>query len=199
MILQRLKSDGRIEVGADVARVHILPKNEGPMALVALAPVIVADGLRAVVEEAGGVTTLTVEIEAAMLRVTSGNIKPEDHARIELLVRENLLEASRYPLVRYTGTLEAGWDNAAEVRIWGTLELRGQRRPLDLDFVRKGCATWRASACVHQSHFQIKPITAFLGALRSADCVDIEISVGGDFASEGGDVPPSDRKVCHDR
>jgi polyisoprenoid-binding protein YceI len=60
--------------------------------------------------------------------------------------------------------------------IEGTVTVRGETAPVQVAVSRRD-DMWRGSATIKQSSFGIKPYRAFLGALRLADEVRIEIEL----------------------
>jgi polyisoprenoid-binding protein YceI len=71
---------------------------------------------------------------------------------------------------------EGGGENGGG-EISGTFTLRGTARPLRLRVTETGPGRYHAEARVIQSDYGIKPYTAFLGALRVRDAVDVAIDV----------------------
>jgi polyisoprenoid-binding protein YceI len=75
------------------------------------------------------------------------------------------------------------------VTIDGTLTVCGQTRPLRLAVSETGPDRYRATATVVQSEYGIKPYTAFLGALRVRDAVDVEVDVDLSTPDTAGEPP----------
>lgn len=93
-----------------------------------------------------------------------------------------LLEADRHPTATFTSTsITRSGDGG---RIEGTLTLRGVSAPVTIDVSPNG-AGWHGSASIRQTSFGIKPYRAFLGALRLADEVGIEVDVDYERAADG--------------
>jgi polyisoprenoid-binding protein YceI len=61
--------------------------------------------------------------------------------------------------------------------ITGTLTVRKHSGEVSLRVTETGPSAWRASGTILQSAYGIKPYRAFLGALRVADRIDIEVVV----------------------
>jgi len=61
--------------------------------------------------------------------------------------------------------------------IEGTVTLHGTSRPVRLEVSQLGPSEYRATASVRQSEFGIKPYTAFLGALKLRDAVEVAVEV----------------------
>lgn len=162
-------------------RLTLFPSNEGPMAPVAVAPVIACSKLQVIVDCD---RRFTASLSADHFEVTSQNISPENRRRIELLVRENLLEAQTYRELHYSGRIQSQEEHPSpnEVRIIGQLGFRGYDRPFPLTFRRGGRAgLWLSEFVFRQSDFGIRPFTAFMGALRSKDEVkgNVEVDLSG--------------------
>jgi polyisoprenoid-binding protein YceI len=78
-------------------------------------------------------------------------------------------------------------DSSGGGEISGTFTLRGQARPLRLQVSEAGADKYHAETQVVQSDYGIKRYTAFLGALRVRDAVDIAVDVDlSDLAANPG-------------
>lgn len=86
-----------------------------------------------------------------------------------------MLEVTAHPVATFTSTRVVGSDFGGSVD--GDLTLRGETRPLTLDVVPTGPASWQGTADVLLSAFGIEPYRALFGALRLADSVRIEVTV----------------------
>lgn len=120
-----------------------------------------------------------VEAEAASLRVRegTGGIKPltdSDRVEIEKSMRDKVLKADRYPLITFRSTRVEGDPEA--FRVEGDLTLVGVTRPVTVDgALADGRARGRAT--VVQSQWGIRPYSAFLGALKLRDAVEVIFDV----------------------
>ncbi|TDC44741.1 YceI family protein [Actinomadura sp. KC345] len=121
----------------------------------------------------GSSVEVTVEVDALEVREGTGGVKPltgEDRAEIEKNLRK-VLDVRRYPHITFASTGISG-----EREIEGDLTIMGRVKPvrvraaLDGDRVRGGLT-------VTQSRWGIKPYSAFFGALRLADDVEIEFDL----------------------
>jgi polyisoprenoid-binding protein YceI len=108
-------------------------------------------------------------------QVKDGQVTPlrdKDHREIEgNLSGRDVLDAARFPEVRYTGglALPAGDGRA---RVEGQLTLHGSTQPLALDVeVRELADRWVVTGEVRlrQTTFGVKPYSAMLGTLRVQD------------------------------
>jgi polyisoprenoid-binding protein YceI len=83
-----------------------------------------------------------------------------------------LLDWSTHPQATFTSSSISGSADRAEMA--GELTIRAQARTVT--FVLHGETSVTATATIKQSDFGIKPYRAFLGALRLADEVRIEVT-----------------------
>jgi len=123
----------------------------------------------------------SVEVAAEMgtLRVLAGTggVRPlsdRDKREIATTARR-LLDADHRPTATFTSEKVGGAAERGVVA--GRLTISGVERPLELSVTALGNGRYRATGTVRQSEFGITPYTAFFGALRLADAVDIEAEV----------------------
>ncbi|TXK43251.1 YceI family protein [Nonomuraea sp. C10] len=126
-----------------------------------------------------GASRVSVEVEAGSLRVVSGTggVKPltdSDRRDIARNIQDKVLHTGRFPAIAFrsrqvTGTRES-------FRVEGELTMAGQTRPLTLDCRFDGERV-RGSATVTQSHWGVKPYSAFFGALKLDDDVEVRFDV----------------------
>ena len=120
-----------------------------------------------------------VDLGALAVRAGTGGIKPltdRDKREIAVTARK-VLSADRYPEATFTATsFEAGPDGASGT-IAGTLVLGGQSRPQRLQVSQTSPGHYRATTTVRQTDFGIKPYSAFLGSLKVADAVQVEVDL----------------------
>lgn len=119
-----------------------------------------------------------VDLGALVVRGGSGGIKPltdRDKREIAVTARK-VLTADRYPDATFTAT---SFDPAANGggTIGGTLTLAGQTRPVRLEVMQTAPGHYRATTTVRHTDFGIKPYSAFLGSLKVADPVAIEVEL----------------------
>jgi len=118
--------------------------------------------------------TLRFDLGSLVVREGAGGLKPlSDRDRREIAVTaRKVLGADRFPQASFTAdgftADDGGW------QVSGSLTIRGQTRPVRLQARETADARFRVTGSVVQSEFGIKPYTAFLGALRVRDAVDIE-------------------------
>jgi polyisoprenoid-binding protein YceI len=122
---------------------------------------------------------VSIDMGALVVREGTGGVKPlTDRDRREIAVTaRKVLASDRHP---EAGFAAAGFEPAAGGggEISGTLTIRGQSRPLRVKVTQTGDGQYHAEAKVAQSDYGIKPYTAFLGALRVRDAVEIAVDVG---------------------
>lgn len=121
--------------------------------------------------------TVAAEVDSFEVREGTGGVKPltdGDRAEIKKVLREKVLDAAAHPLITFRSTAVAGTPESFTIE--GELTIRGRTRPVT---VRGRLADGRAvgTATVVQSRWGIKPYSAFFGALKLADEVDVEFDV----------------------
>ena len=119
-----------------------------------------------------------VDLGALVVRDGTGGVKPLTHRdRREIAVTaRKVLGADQHPEAVFAAdSFRPAADGGGE--IGGTLTLRGQARPLPLQVKQTGADRYHAEAQVIQSDYGIKPYTAFLGALRVRDAIDVAVEV----------------------
>lgn len=120
-----------------------------------------------------------VDLNALVVRDGTGGIKPltdRDKREITVTARK-VLSADRYPDAVFTATSFEPGRSGADGTISGTLELAGRSRPQRLQVSQNGPGRYRATTTVRQTDFGIKPYSAFLGALKVADAVEVEVDL----------------------
>jgi polyisoprenoid-binding protein YceI len=132
-----------------------------------------------------------IDLGALVVREGTGGVKPlTDRDRREIAVTmRKVLGAGQHPEAVFTADkFRPGADGGGEMS--GTFTLRGQARPLRLQVEQNGTGRYHAETQVVQSSYGIKPYTAFLGALRVRDAVDVAIELDlSDSASDPGTAP----------
>ena len=127
-----------------------------------------------------------VDLGALVVREGTGGIKPlsdRDKREISVTARK-VLGVDRHPEATFTATgFEASPDGSGGV-IAGSLSLAGQTRPLRLEVTQAGPGRYRVTTTVRQTDFGIKPYSAFLGSLKVADVVQVDVEVDLSSAAE---------------
>ncbi|MGA8118096.1 MAG: YceI family protein [Actinocatenispora sp.] len=125
---------------------------------------------------------VAVEIDGLEVRTGSGGLKPlTDHDRREIrrtLRGEKLLAANVQPTITFHATEVSGTSDRFELT--GDLTVAGTTRPVTVRGSVSDTGRVRGTATIVQSRWGIKPYTAFFGALRLADEVEIEFDTALD-------------------
>jgi len=118
-----------------------------------------------------------IDMGALTVRNGTGGIKPlTDRDRREIAVTaRKVLAADRYPEAVFSTSTFTATGGGGEIS--GTFTLRGTAKPLRMRVTETGPGRYHAEATVVQSDYGIKPYTAFLGALRVRDAVDVAIDM----------------------
>jgi polyisoprenoid-binding protein YceI len=117
------------------------------------------------------------QLGSLTVREGTGGARPlteKDRGDVEANARRTL-NVDRYPTGTYESQQVAGDAEGCTIR--GVLTLHGTATPVDVRVSRVGPDRYRASAVVKQSAYGIKPYSAFLGALKVRDDVELEIEV----------------------
>ena len=128
-----------------------------------------------------------IEMTSLIVRDGTGGLKPlTDRDRREIAVTaRKVLAADRHPSATFSATkFDRGADGGGVIS--GSLTLASVTQPLQLQVSQTGPDRYRATTSVRQSAFGIKPYSAFLGALRVRDAVDVEIDFGPPASQEPG-------------
>src|SRR6516165_1029315 len=123
-----------------------------------------------------------------VVRDGTGGVKPlTDRDRREIAVTtRKVLRADQHPEAVFAAdSFRPAADGGGEIT--GALTLRGQERPLRLQVKQTGADRYHAETQIVQSDYGIKPYTAFLGALRVRDAVDVVVDLDlSDLAADLG-------------
>lgn len=132
-----------------------------------------------------------IDLGALVVREGAGGVKPlTDRDRREIAVTaRRVLGADQHPEAVFAAdSFQPAADGGGQIS--GTLTLRGQARPVRLQVKLTGAGRYHAEAQVVQSSYGIKPYTAFLGALRVRDAVDVAVELDlSDPAADSGTGP----------
>jgi polyisoprenoid-binding protein YceI len=131
-----------------------------------------------------------VDLGALVVREGTGGIKPlsdRDKREIAVTARKTL-SADRYPQATFTATSFEPSAPGAGGTIVGTLALAGQSRQQRLAVSQTAPGIYHASTTIRQTDFGIKPYSAFLGSLKVADAVQVEVEVD---LSQAADQEPA--------
>ncbi|HRI09772.1 MAG TPA: YceI family protein [Nannocystaceae bacterium] len=121
---------------------------------------------------------ISATFDAHSLRVVGpaggGSLSDKDRREIEHNIADEVLDARRYPTIRFTSTRVTPRGEGFEIA--GDLELHGQRRAITFTTRREG-QNQIASITLHQPDYGIKPYRAPLGVLKIKPDVRVELSL----------------------
>ncbi len=112
---------------------------------------------------------------AVLGAIKRGKLDPDalsvsDKTTIDAAVRDDILQAERFPEITFTST------RIAHVRVEGTLTLKGVSKAIAFDAIPNGRG-YGTEIVLDQTAFGIKPYTAFMGALKVKPNVLVRLSV----------------------
>lgn len=124
----------------------------------------------------GFVVSVVVDVDSLEVREGLGGVKPltgKDRADIRKTLRD-VLDSKSHPQIAFSSTSVTR--SAASVTVEGNLTIRGETQPVSL---RCQLSDDRVlgSVTVKQTRWGVRPYSAFLGALKLADEVEVEINV----------------------
>lgn len=120
---------------------------------------------------------VSVDADSLEVREGVGGVKPltdSDRAEIHRNIRDKVLHTDRYPEITFRSTRIDGTPGGFDIE--GELTIMGTTRPVRISAAAEGNEV-RGTATITQSEWGIKPYSAFLGALRLADEVEITFAV----------------------
>jgi hypothetical protein len=168
------------KLDADSAACFVFTSKEGLLSPVAHDLLLRVSCFELELDDSG---RISARFDAASLRTVCamragqqahGVLSPKDLADIDKAVAREVLEASRYPDIRFRA--DPVDRSGAVVQVRGTLTLKNRQRPVLLQVSRVGEA-WHAQATLHQPDFGIKPYSALLGAIRIKPHVLVRMEV----------------------
>jgi polyisoprenoid-binding protein YceI len=122
--------------------------------------------------------TFDVEADSFEIRQGTGGVKPltaGDRADIKKTITEKILHTARHPEISFRSTRIGGQPDAFTVA--GDLTIVGVVRPVAAQCAASADGRVRGTATVKQTDWGIKPYTAFFGALRLKDEVEVQFEV----------------------
>jgi polyisoprenoid-binding protein YceI len=129
-----------------------------------------------------------IDLGALVVRDGTGGVKPlSDRDRREIAVTtRKVLGTDQHPEAVFAAdSFRPAPDGGGEIS--GTFTLRGRERPLRVQVKQTGAGSYHAETQIVQSDYGIKPYTAFLGALRVRDGVDVAVELDlSDLAADSG-------------
>ncbi|MFD0744390.1 YceI family protein [Phytohabitans flavus] len=126
---------------------------------------------------ADATATARITLGSLVVRAGSGGARPlTDNDRGEIVNNaRRTLDVDRHPTATFESTRVVAGDDRATIS--GTLTVRGIAAAIDVDVRAVSPDRYRATTVVTQSKYGIKPYSAFLGALKVRDDVEVEIEV----------------------
>lgn len=125
-------------------------------------------------DPAASSVTVSMDPESLEIRQATGGVKPltdGDRSEIKKNVREKILHTRSHPAITFRSTRIAGEPESFTVD--GDLSMVGVTRPLTVRARLEGDRV-QGTATVVQSQWGIRPYSAFFGALRLRDEVEVE-------------------------
>ena len=126
---------------------------------------------------ADATATARVELGSLAVRTGTGGARPltdKDRGEIETNARRTL-HVDRHPIATFESARVVTGDDSATIS--GILTLHGAAVPIDVEVREVTPDRYRATTVVTQSAYGIKPYSAFLGALKVRDDVEVEVEV----------------------
>jgi polyisoprenoid-binding protein YceI len=126
---------------------------------------------------AGASVTARVELASLAVREGTGGARPltdQDRPDIEKNARRTL-GVDRHPTATFESQRILADNDGGTIN--GMLSLHGTAVPVDVRVSRVGPDRYRGNLVVKQTAYGIKPYSAFLGALKVRDEVEVEIEV----------------------
>ncbi|RKS72243.1 polyisoprenoid-binding protein YceI [Actinomadura pelletieri DSM 43383] len=168
--------EGTYELGPDNGRLLVRTGRSGLGRRAGHDLILEATRWSATVQAREPLDTSSVEVvvppDGLEVRAGTGGVKPltdQDRAEIEKTLGK-VLDTRRHPEITFTST------NVGTDAIEGDLKIMGRVKPVRVTAALEGDVV-RGSATVTQSRWGIKPYSAFFGALRLADDVEVEFEV----------------------
>lgn len=169
---------GHHELGPDRGRVRIRTARQGVAARAGHDLLIEFTRWtgRLVLNEPPYVTALIELDSLQVVEGTGGALPLTDRDRREIAATaRRLLDVDTHPTAHFESSWAIRTDAGATVE--GTLIVRGEPAPVTIEVRDTGPASWRGIATVRHSAYGIAPYRAFLGALRLADEIRIEVDI----------------------
>jgi polyisoprenoid-binding protein YceI len=128
--------------------------------------------------------TVTARFDLGSLAVREGSggalpMSDKDRDEIQKNARR-MLDVDRHPTASFESSRVAASDDHSTIS--GTLTLHGKSATVDVHVQELTPGRFRATAVMTQSAYGIKPYSAFLGALKVRDDIDVELEVHADAA-----------------
>jgi polyisoprenoid-binding protein YceI len=128
-------------------------------------------------DPAASSVTVSVDVGSLAVREGAGGVKPltdGDRVEIQGTIREKVLHTDRHPDITFRSSQVTG--TPAELTIEGDLTIMGTTRPATVR-ATLACDRLTGGTTIAQTEWGIKPYSAFFGALKLADEVEISFDV----------------------
>ena len=179
-------ADRAYQIDPDQSRALIAVGKAGVLSFVGHAHEVVAPVARGLVTvDAADLahSTLHLEIDASMLRVTGKGEPAADVPAVQrAMLSDKVLDVGRYPTIVFSGTaasVEKRSGNAADLLIAGRLTLHGVagslKVPVHVEFLAE-TLTARGRFQVKQTDYGITPVSVG-GAVKVKDALDVEFTI----------------------
>jgi polyisoprenoid-binding protein YceI len=129
-------------------------------------------------DPASSSVTVEADVDSFEVREGTGGVKPltdADRADIKNTVRGKILKTGEHPVITFVSSQVSG--TAESFRIDGDLAITGVTQPVTVEG-RLAAGRAHGSAVIVQSRWGIRPYSAFLGALRLRDEVEVHFDIG---------------------
>jgi polyisoprenoid-binding protein YceI len=170
-----------IRIGPSIAQCHVLTFRDGLLARFGHDLELAVTRFDVRVNETA--RSVDASFDAASLRVVRAlrdgaelrdAISDADRRTIEDAVRRAVLDAGKFPEIRFRSTRVADVENGFDVT--GRLALHGHEREVAVPLRRRD-DRYEATVTIHQPDFGIVPYAAMLGALRVKPDVVVRVSL----------------------
>src|SRR5258708_8808872 len=121
--------------------------------------------------------TIEAEVDSFEVREGTGGVKPltdADSADIKNTLRGKILNTAAHPVITLVSSQVGGTEES--FRIDGDLTIAGVTEPVTVEGQLAGGRA-RGSAVIAQSRYGIRPYSAFLGALKLRDEVEVRFDI----------------------
>jgi len=129
-------------------------------------------------DPAGCSVTVVVEVDSFEVREGTGGVKPltaGDRADIKKTLREKILRTEQHPTITFQSRSVSG--STESFAVGAELTIAGSTQPITVQGRLTDGGRAQGSATVVQTRWGIRPYTAFLGALKLRDEVQVEFDV----------------------
>lgn len=129
-------------------------------------------------------SSVTLSFDAAALKVTGEGEPAQDVPKVqETMVGPKVLDAARFPLVRFRSRSVAGKETSPgvyDLQVTGDLDLHGVARTLTLPMrveVAAGRLTATGKTVLRHSDFQMKPVSAGAGTVKVKNEIGVDFRI----------------------